>query len=132
MTLQFHIGFNDNDGTNSTFNPEVVTARRCITRWCHSSKLTQVQLEVGTVAGFSAQALQYNAIEYGTGTVSTSTTGVDAVNQVITIDSAATTGGVTLAAAVGAATNGETFEITIGQTGQAGIFRNSWCFVQRW
>jgi len=67
-----------------------------------------------TVVGFSAQAIQFNAIEYGTGVVSTTTTGVDAVNQQITIATEATSGGSTLAAAVAAAEGGDTFSIAIG------------------
>ena len=73
--------------------------------------------EVGstdTVAGFSAQALKYNAIELETGSVSTTTTGTAAVNQVITIDNAASGGTRTIAAVTSGAAAGDTFEVTIG------------------
>ena len=86
--------------------------------------MTQSAAANETVAGFSAQAIQFNAIEYATGTVSTTTTGVDAVNQVITIDNAATSGGSTLAAAVSAATAGETFSVTIGGNSGTGAIYN--------
>ena len=83
------LAFNDNDGTNSTTfsGPEVVTAGVASLGGA-TAAVNSSAAGSETVAGFSAQALQYNAIEYGTGTVSTSTTGANAVNQVITIDSA--------------------------------------------
>ena len=119
------LAFTDNDGTASeTFrNPQVVTAGVASLGGA-TAAVDSSAAGSETVAGFSAQALQYNAIAYGTGTVSTSTTGADAINQVITIDNDATSGGSTLAAAVGAATAGETFSVTIGGNSGTGAIYN--------
>ena len=119
------LAFNDNDGTASeTFsNPQVVTAGVASLGGA-TAAVNSSAAGSESVAGFSAQALQYNAIAYGTGTVSTTTTGADAINQVITIDNDATSGGSTLAAAVGAATAGETFSVTIGGNSGTGAIYN--------
>jgi len=120
------LAFTDNDGTSSeTFaSPQVVTAGVDALGVSPANGVDSSAAANETVAGFSAQALKFNAIEYGTGTVSTTTTGVDAVNQVITIDNAATSGGSTLAAAVAAATAGETFSVTIGGNSGTGAIYN--------
>ena len=117
-----NLAFNDNDGTQTT---HLITQRLLQLGLHHCGATAAVNSSAAgseTVAGFSAQALQFNAIAYGTGAVSTSTTGANAINQVITIDNDATSGGSTLAAAVGAATAGETFSVTIGNSGTGAIY----------
>ena len=68
-------------------------------------------------AGFSAAAIKFNAIEFETGTVSTSTTGVDAVRQVSSIADASGSGSnftSSLSAAVATAEAGDVFKIAVG------------------
>jgi flagellin len=68
-------------------------------------------------AGFSAQALKFNAVEFETGTVSTTTTGVNAVNQVSTFADTAGSGinfESSLSAAVATAEAGDVFKINVG------------------
>ena len=75
-----------------------------------------------TVTGFSAPTIQFNAIEYETGTASTTTTGVDAVNQVSTFDDAQGTGenfSNSLSGAVALAVTGDIFKVTVGATSGA-------------
>jgi len=117
--------FDDADGNSDEVfrNPEVITAG-VEALGGGTAAVDSSAAASETVAGFSAQAIQYNAIAYGTGTVSTTTTGADAINQVITIDNDATSGGSTLAAAVAAATQGETFSVTIGGNSGTGAIYN--------
>ena len=68
-------------------------------------------------AGFSAAAIKFNAIEFETGTVTTATTGVNAVNQVSSFDDAQGTGinfDSSLSAAVATAEAGDVFKIAVG------------------
>ena len=71
------LAFNDADGTaDETFtSPTVIIAGVNALAALVQQRSSAVASE--TVAGFSAAALQFNAIAYGTGTVSTTTTGAD-------------------------------------------------------
>lgn len=67
--------------------------------------------------GFTAQTLKFNAVEFETGTVSTTTAGVNAVNQVSSFADAKATGDnyeTSLSAAVASAEAGDVFKINVG------------------
>ena len=121
-----NLAFNDNDGTSSNTlnNPEVITAGVASLGGA-TAAVNSSAAGSETVAGFSAQALQFNAIAYGTGTVSTSTTGANAINQVITIDNDATSQVVQhWLQLLAQQLTGETFEITIGGNSGTGAIYN--------
>ena len=119
------LAFTDDGTADETFSsPQEVTAGVAALGGTASTAVASSADGEETVVGFTAKALKFDAIEYGTGTVSTSTTGADAINQVITIENAATSGGTTLASAVGAAVAGDTFAIAIGGNSGTGAIYN--------
>ena len=115
------IGFTDAAGTASDNDLGATTEIRSGVATLGGSSGTVNVRGTRTTAdiesGFTAAALKYNAVEYETGTVSTTTAGVAAVNQVNTFADAQGSGGnfsSTLSAAVATAETGDVFKINVG------------------